>query len=78
MSFKTNLVIFRVILGKVKTRRFQIYSISWKVVYQHCRTLATFLFENSCCCVLKTLFRDRHYRILNWTKRHMHMYGPGM
>jgi len=41
--------------GKVKARSFQIYSIYWKVDYQHCWTLATFLFENSCCCFLKTL-----------------------
>ena len=56
MSSQTNFAIFRVILGKVKARRSQIYSIYWKIDYQHCRTLATFLFENSCCCFLKTLF----------------------
>jgi len=27
------------------------------------------LFENSCCSFLKTLFTDRHYRILNWSKK---------
>jgi len=39
--------------------------------------LATFFFENSCCCFLETLFRDRHYKIINWRKRHMEMGGHG-
>jgi len=41
-------------------------------------SLATLLFENSCCFYLKTLFSDRHYRILNWSKRRMHMCGRKM
>jgi len=29
----------------------------------------------SCWCFWKALFRDRHYQILNWSKRHMQMGG---
>ena len=74
MSFKPNLVIFQRHVGKVKARRFQIYSICCKVYCQHCRSLASFPFENSCCSFLKTLFSNRHYRILNWSKKtHAHV-----
>jgi len=36
---KLAVVIFRVILGKVKVSRFQIFSIYRKVDYQHCQTV---------------------------------------
>jgi len=64
--------------GKIKARRFQICSIYWKVDHQHCRSLAFFLFKNSYCSFLKSLFSDRHYQILVWSKRRMHMCGPNM
>ena len=45
-----------------------------KLITNIVEQLGDFLFENSCCSFLKTLLSDRHYRILNWSKKtHAHV-----
>jgi len=61
-----NLVIFRGIWGIFNSFK------SWLPILSN--SLTTLLFENSCCFFLNTLFSDRHYRILDWSKRRMHMW----
>jgi len=57
-------------LGKIKARRLQIYiQLIEKLVINIVEQFGDFLIENSCCSFLKTLFSDRHYRILNWSKK---------
>jgi len=65
-------VIFQVIFEKVKARWFQIYSLYWKVDYQHCRTVwRLFLFENSWCCFPKS-FLVTDIAEFSTEAKHMH------
>jgi len=73
-SFKTNLVILRGIRGKYKQEDSRYIQLIEKLITNIVEQFGDFLFENSCCSCLKTLFSDRHYRILNWSKKtHAHV-----
>jgi len=73
---KMNLVIFWGIWGNNSKKIPDLFNLlkSWLPILPN--SLVTLLFENSCWFFFKTLFGDRHYRILNWSKRRMHTCGP--
>ena len=69
-----NLVIFRGIWGKQKHEDSRHIQLTEKLITNIVEQFEDFPFENSCCSFLKTLFSDRHYRILNWSKKtHAHV-----
>jgi len=73
-----NLVIFRGIWVKWKQEDSRYMQLIEKLITSIVEQFGDFLFENSCCSFLKTFFSDRHYRILNWSKKtHAHVYTEG-
>ena len=62
---KMNVVIFRGIWGNKSKKIPNLFNLFKSSLPILPNSLVTLLFENSCCFFLKTVFRDRHYRILN-------------
>ena len=72
---KMNVVIFQGIWGNKSKKIPNLFNLFKSSLPILPNSLVTLLFENSCCFFLKTVFRDRHYRILSWSKIRMHMCG---
>jgi len=73
MIFQASLIIFRDVWSKIKAKKYQTCSIYWKVDDQLYGTIWRLFPSEKVAVSWKPFFGNWHYRILHWSKRHMHV-----